>query len=94
MLVYQRVPHTSYLVTLLAMKGVPQPYFGDLVTMVINHLHPLGAHPPSMQLRWRPGGLSEVGLFDLFCFGVGQFYREKNWVTNMDNGHQYRIFVK
>ena len=77
MLVYPRVPHISYLVTLRTMKGVPQPYFGNLVTMVISHLHPPGAHPPSMQLRWRPGGLSEVGLFDLFVLGWVSFTGRK-----------------
>ena len=47
MIVYQRVPQISFFfVTLLTMKGIPQPYFGNLVTMVFKHLHPLGAHPP------------------------------------------------
>ncbi len=34
------------------------------------------------QLRWRPGGLSEVFFF---FFGGGQFLQGEKWVTNMEN---------
>ena len=93
MLVYLRVPHISYLVTLLTMKG-EQPYFDNLVTMVINHFlngmilqvwvpvwpvwnSQIVDFKKPFQLRWRPGGLSQVGLFDLVVLGWVSFTGRK-----------------